>query len=127
MSISSELDREVKLYILSCVDNEGFECLDYWTPCESIPQKIDFLRERFESEFGFRTKQIGRQAACKEWLQGLALSIAYTNYDILELAIKWGSLSKYPSNAECRKILDNYFNFMAAKMVQLFNGYRIPN
>jgi len=59
-------------------------------------------------------------------VDGLAIDIAYTNYDIVELAKKWGSLSDNPTNAECEWITSNYFDFMAAKTIQLFNGYRLP-
>jgi len=70
MSKSTELDRVVKLYILNSIDNGGFESCDYYTACESIPQKIDFLRGCFESYIRSHVKQIGLQAACKNWLMG---------------------------------------------------------
>lgn len=126
MSKSTEIDQSVKRYILSIIDSEGYEDTKYFTQCKSNPQKIDFLRERFNAEYGYRVDQIGRQPACREWLQGLAINIAYTNHDIVELAIEWGSLPKNPPESQIYRTIDNYFNFMAAKIVQLFNGYHVP-
>lgn len=124
MSKSSELDKTVKLYILSCIDASGYQ--------ENEPQttqdKIDFLRDTFYSEKGYTVKQIGEVNAIKEWLQGLptCLHIEFMNYRILELAKLWGSLPENASEKQEDKILENYFNLLSNKICQLFSGYRIP-
>ena len=61
-----------------------------------------------------------------EWLQGLALPIAFYNSDILQLAKDWGSIPHDATEKQEYKILDNYWRFMAAKILQLIDGYRVP-
>lgn len=109
MSKSSELDKNVKLYLLSVIDGD-----------------IDGTRERFESEVRYNIKIRGPQAALTDWLQGLALDIAYNNHEIIELAKQWRSLPESAGEKQEDKILDNYWSFMAVKLMQLFNGYRVP-
>jgi len=48
-----------------------------------------------------------------EWLSGLALNLEYYNLHIVELAVKMGSVDENPSGKMQRKIIDNYWNFMA--------------
>jgi hypothetical protein len=126
MSKSNELDRVVKLYLLSCIDNEGFEDCEYYREFKTNQDKIDFLKGRFYSEHGFLVERIGQQKAVHEWLSGLAIDIVFYNHEIIELAIEWGSLTENSTEYQKDKILDNYWNFMAAKLCQLFNGYRLP-
>ncbi len=124
MSKSSELDKVVKLYLISCITSEGYDVIEPVTNQE----KIDFLRNTFNSEYGFNIARMGEQNALKEWFQGLpsSISVAFYNTDILDLAFKWGSISSTVTESQEQKILDNYFNLLAAKTVQLFNDYRVP-
>ena len=119
MSKSSELDKTAKLYILDCIDSED-ESLT------TIAEKIAYCESRFNSEAGWNIDRIGRQAACTEWLQGLAINIEFSNYEILKLAKQWGSIPNDATERQEDKILDNYWNFMSAKLCQLFDGYRVP-
>ena len=124
MSKSSELDKVVKLYIISCITSEGYNVVEPVTNQE----KIDFLRSTFNNEYGFNIARMGEQNALKEWFQGLpsSISVAFYNTDILDLAFKWGSISSTVTESQEQKILDNYFNLLAAKTCQLFKGYRVP-
>jgi hypothetical protein len=123
MSKSSELDQSIKRYIIANIIADGYEA----NP-ETITEKISFLEETFLSEYGFNIKRYGRQGAVKEWLQGLpsAVSLPYMNCDVITLAIETGGLEPVHTEKQAQKILDNYFNFMAAKICQLFDGYRVP-
>lgn len=123
MSKSSELDRKVKLFILDNIDSDNYE-VSTTTPAE----KMAFLKATFMSEYGWRVTQVGRQEALIDYLQGLpsSVSLPFYYHDIIELAIKWGSLSQAPTDKQADKITDNYWNFMAAKICQLFDGYRVP-
>ena len=123
MSKSSELDQTVKLYILDCVNGDGHNVRLFTTQ-----DKIKFIEETFINENGFFVRTVGRQNAIKSWLQGLpsCLNIEFMNYQILILAETWGSLPPNASEAKQDKILDNYWNFMAAKLCQLFDGYDVP-
>ena len=111
MSKSSELDKTVKQYILGCVNR---------------PDPIEYIRGRFYSECGLRIHQAGRWKAMRGWLQGVSLPIAFSDHEILELARKWGSILPFASEAKEEKIVREYWGFMAAKVLQLLDGYRVP-
>lgn len=85
--------------------------------------KANYVRDRFESEFDFRIKQIGYHNALTEWLQGLAINIEYMNYSIIELAKKWGSIPQNASERIEDKIIDGWFGFMATKIEQYIAKY----
>lgn len=123
MSKSSELDRTAKLYILDCIDNSGFN-----DDTLNTQEKIDFLKETFYSEYKWRIDQMGEQKAMAVYISGLpsSFNIAYSNDDILKLAVKWGSIPEDYTENQAYKIIENWFNFVAAKTCQLFKGFRIP-
>jgi|AntDeeMinimDraft_6_1070357.scaffolds.fasta_scaffold38002_1 hypothetical protein len=124
MSKSSELDQTVKLYIISCIASDGYGVPELITTAD----KIAFVQDCFNKEYGFNIAQVGRQTAVMNWLQGLpsCLNIEFMNYQILILAETWGSLPPNASEKQQDKIIDNYWNFMAAKLCQLFDGYHVP-
>lgn len=123
MGKASELDQIVKRYIIEriCSDSYGEEP-------ETVADKIRFLESTFNSEYGFFIERHGRQEALTQWLQGLpsALNIDFCNSDILDLAVKWGSISENATEFQKDKILDNWFKLLAAKCCQLFDGHRVP-
>lgn len=123
MSKSSEIDQAAKLYILDGIDGSGYD-----VDPQTVAEKIAFLKATFESEYGWAVERQGLQNAVKEWLSGLPSScnIEYRNHAILELAVKWGSLLEDYTEHRADKILENWFNFMASRIVQLFNGYHLP-
>lgn len=118
MSKSSELDRKAKLYILKAVSDQA--------ETDKVLEIVAYIKNRFESEYGWRVAQVGRQSAMIDWLQGLALHIEYRNHKIIELAVQWGSLDENATERAENKILVNYWSFMAAKVLQLIDGYRVP-
>tara|TARA_R100001224_G_scaffold10956_1_gene5595 strand:- start:272 stop:793 length:522 start_codon:yes stop_codon:yes gene_type:complete len=75
--------------------------------------KTSYIFKRFYAEYGWNVEQNGKTKAMTEWLQGLALNIDYTYYDIIQLAIAMGSIDKNASESLKDKVCDNYFNFMA--------------
>ena len=121
MSKSTILDQTVKSYILSTIEDDG-----NGTELNTNAEKCAYLKERFAAEYGWRVNQVGRQTAMIDWLQGLALHIEYMNYQILQLAKEWGSLPDKATPRQEDKILDNYWTFIAAKTLQLIDGYRVP-
>ena len=87
---------------------------------------IEYIGNRFHSEMGWSISSIGEHATMVSWLQGIALDIAYTNSDIINLAVKWGSLDENATEGEQGKILDNYWRLMATKTLQLVHQCRVP-
>ena len=75
--------------------------------------KIKRLFEQFNSECGWRVAQVGKQKAIAYWLSGLPLGITYWNDEMVELAVKFGSIDPNPSDKLKEKVCDNYWSFMA--------------
>jgi len=114
------LDQKAKTYILDCIEYDYEE-----NPLETTEAKIKHLKQRLEQETYIRPNTT-RHSRCEDWLRGVALNIAFMNYDILQLAIKWGSLPEDATERQEDKILYNYWGFMATKILQLVDGYRVP-
>jgi len=104
----TEYKKNYKNYILSTIeeDTEG-------KPIKTEQEKINYIFDRFNSEYGFMVERVGKQKAMTEWLQGLALDIEYWNDNIVPLAIKMGSIDENPSEKLKAKVIDNYWSFMA--------------
>lgn len=100
--------KNYKEYILSCIeeDIEG-------NPITSEADKINYIFDRFNSEYGWRVQQVGKLSAMTDWLQGLALNIEYRNYALIDLAVKLGSIDENPSEKLQEQVCDNYWRFMA--------------
>lgn len=123
MTSKHELDQIVKRYILDHIDGEPYNVVT-----ESPAQKVRFLKECFESEYGWRVRRVGRHQALADWFAGLppACTVDFYNYEILELAKSWGRLPDNPTEAQEQKILDGWFKLVATKACQLIDGYRVP-
>lgn len=116
---SKHLDKLAKDCLISNIDLSSYIEQDI----SEDGEKIAALHEIFNAEYGWRVNQIGKQGAVMDWLQGLptALTIPFYNHEILELAKSWGSIPQDASEKQEDKILANYWNFMAAKLCQLFD------
>jgi hypothetical protein len=104
----TEYKKNYKNYILSTIDDNG-----WGKPLKTDQEKIKYIFNRFNSEYGFMIIRVGKQKAMAEWLSGLALSIEYMNDDIVKLAIEMGSIDENPSEKLKAKVIDNYWSFMA--------------
>ena len=120
MSKSSILDKTVKSYIISCIAWDGYNPQN-----TTYRDKVQFLYDTFISEYSWRVDQVGQVNALRDWLQGLpsSLSIVFYDHDILTLAKSWGSLPEDATEDQEWEILDNYWDFIANKINQLFTKY----
>jgi len=118
------LDKAAKEYIIECISSDGY---DVDIEMSVTTDKLRFLYDTFKAEYGWNIERIGEMAAFREWCMGLpsSFNIAFTNYDILQLAVKWGSIPAQFTDRQADKILSNYWNFMAVKTFQLFKKYKI--
>jgi len=82
-------------------------------PLKTDQEKIKYIFDRFNSEYGFMIERVGKQKAMSEWLSGLALNLEYYYSDIIKLAIKMGSIDENPSEKMQSKICEKYWDFMA--------------
>jgi superoxide dismutase len=104
----TEYKKNYEKYILDCVE---LDCEE--KPIKTDNEKIKYIFNRFNSEFGWNIDRIGKHKAMTEWLSGLALNIEYYNDDIVKLAIKMGSIEENPSEKLQARVIDNYWSFMA--------------
>ena len=104
----TEYKKNYKKYILDCVqlDNEEKEL-------KTDQEKINYIFDRFNSEYGWNIERVGKFKAMSEWLSGLALPIEYYYNDIVKLAIKMGSIDENPSDKLRARVEQGYFDFMA--------------
>ena len=104
----TEYKKNYKNYILSTIETDGED-----KPLKTEKEKIDYIFNRFNSEYGFMIERVGEQKALAEWLSGLALDIEYYDDAVVDLAIKLGSINSDPSNKLRTQVSQNYWNFMA--------------
>ena len=104
----TEYKKNYKNYILSTIEEDG-----EGKPLTTESEKINYIFDRFNSEYGFMIERVGKQKAIAEWLQGLALDIEYYYNDIVNLAVKMGSINPNPSDQLRSKVEQNYWSFMA--------------
>ena len=128
MSKSSELDKKAKLYLLDAMRShlEGYDFTIEDIEAMNFKEVATHTRLIFIHEYSWQLERYGVTKALTEWLQGLALPIDYNYYDIIQLAKDWGSIPENATEKQEEKICDNYWSFMANKLNQLFDGYRVP-
>tara|TARA_R110002020_G_scaffold201607_1_gene404313 strand:- start:54 stop:443 length:390 start_codon:yes stop_codon:yes gene_type:complete len=104
----TEYKKNYKKYILDCVqlDGEGEQL-------KTDQEKINYIFNKFNSEYDWNIERIGKYKAMSEWLSGLALPIAFYHYDILELAVNMGSIDSNPSDKIIQTVQSRYYDFMA--------------
>ena len=104
----TEYKKNYKNYILSTIEEDG-----EGKAITTESKKIDYIFDRFNSEYGFMIERVGKYKAMSEWLSGLALDIEFYYDDIVKLAIKMGSIDKNPSDKLISKVEQGYWDFMA--------------
>ena len=97
-----------KKYILSTIETGIND-----EPLKTDQEKIKYIFDRFNSEYGFMINRVGKYKAMSEWLSGLALDLEYYYSDIIKLAIKMGSIDENPSEKMQSKVCEKYWDFMA--------------
>lgn len=126
MSPRTEVNLKYENYILDSISADGYDVPEPKTPKE----KLQFLYDRFISEYWDNNQSVqrmGKQNAFKEWIQGLpsSFNIEFSNYNILQLAKRMGSLPQNATEKQEDRVLENYWNFMANKTFQAFRKYDV--
>ena len=106
----------IRQYILDCID-EGLEGEDLTTD----QGKIQYLRERFNSEYRWMIQRVGKIKACREWLLGLALNVDYSYYDIEQRLKLWGILDGTESEKKLDAEIDLYWDRLASGIVYMID------
>jgi hypothetical protein len=121
MKLSQKTHDLYNQYLLDSIDFSGYELE---IKLKTNQQLINQLFKTFEKEGGWQVDRIGFAPALTEWLSGLpsCINIDFANYDILERAKKYGSLAPGATEKDQDKLLSNYWDFMANKLIKLHNG-----
>ena len=101
--------KNYKKYILECLKTE--DCFIDKQPTDE--ELIDYLFDRFNSEYRRSIERQGKQKALTDWLQGLAIHIPFYYEDIINLAIEMGSIDENPNEKLKERVCENYWSFMA--------------
>ena len=104
----TEYKKNYKKYILNTIETGLND-----EPLKTDQEKIKYLFDRFNSEYGWNIERVGKKKAMTDWLQGLALNIEYWNDAIIPLAKKMGSIEENPSEKLQARVIQNYWSFMA--------------
>ena len=109
----------IKSYLLSVLE----DC-DHDLENPTQVEVIKYYERRFHSEYDFMIKRVGKQAALREWLLGLALDVEYTYFDIEQLLLSWGVLDGTETEGKLAKELDFYWDRLACNLIKLFNSVK---
>jgi hypothetical protein len=124
MRLSSDQNKKYKEFILNSIIDDPRE-LGYnfnFNKSSNINQsKIDFFFSQFYKEYQWQIVRIGELKALIEYLQGLpsTIHLPIYYYDIIQLAKKFESIPENASEKETSKICENFYNFIANKLIQL--------
>tara|TARA_Y100001973_G_C5139858_1_gene302360 strand:+ start:593 stop:955 length:363 start_codon:yes stop_codon:yes gene_type:complete len=116
----------IKQYLINSITLDGYtdeNGNEYNEANMTDGEKITAAKRNFESEMGWLIERSGQHRACVDWLSGLCstVSIAFNYSDIIELAYKTGGLKEGDNEKREDYICENYFPYMATKLLQLFN------
>ena len=124
MKLTAKQNKKYDKYIMSCLcDNPrelGYDW-DFKKSSNIETSKIDFFFYNFIDTQNWNIIRKGQLNALTEYLQGLpsGIDIPFMNYDILELAKKFGSIPNNATEKQEYDILENYWRFIANKLIQL--------
>ena len=104
----TEYKKNYKNYILSTIEEDG-----EGKPLTTDREKINYIFDRFNSEYGFMVERVGKQKAISEWLSGLALDLPFYYNEIVDLAVEMGSIEPNPNDKLRERVEQGYWDFMA--------------
>ena len=121
MRLSQETHNLYNNYLLESLDFDGFDL----PKAKTNKDLINLFFGVFNSEMGYSISRIGEYKALVEYLSGLpsCINIDFDNHSIIERAKKYGSLIDNASESDEDKLLNNYWHFMANKLIVLKNGF----
>ena len=84
-------------------------------------KKLDYLINVFKKESNFNNQTQSFQTAFSYWLSGLpsVINLPFYNHEIIELAVKMGSLDKNHTEQQSDRVINNYYNFMAFMVLDM--------
>ena len=124
MRLSSDQNKKYNEFILGAIIDDPKELgysFNFSKSSNKNQSKLDFFFNQFYKEYQWQIVRKGEMYALIEYLQGLPSTIHLPIYynEIIELATEHGSLSKDSSEKDQMKICENFYNFIANKLIQL--------
>lgn len=117
---SKEFNKLAFDYLLNAIDCEGYDL----NPLPSTDrEKLQHVANCFFNEVYKWQINKNVQDVLMEWFMGLpsCINIDFENYKIIEIAKKWGSLPENATERQEDKIIENWFNLIAFKLIQLWH------
>ena len=105
----------IKAYLVTVLASEDHGLVN---PTEK--ELFSYAKQRLTGEYDHVIATQGLQAACREWLQGLALNVEYTYYEIEQLLLSWGVLVGHETESKIDKELDMYWDRLACNLIKNF-------
>ena len=103
---TSEVNNKIKKYIIECAQNEESGTTE--------TEIITYLKNRFNSEYGYMVKRIGFVNSIKEWLRGLAINCDFYTVDCVAHVFDWLEYTEEEKeNADFDKLDDKYWHLLA--------------
>lgn len=89
-------------------------------PLTDPEEKVKYIFRRFYSEKSYEIQRLKDEfRVMVDWLQGLALPLPFTHYDILEVAKSLGILDLNPTEHEEEIVLARHWKFLARNIFDI--------
>lgn len=120
------LKKQIKEYIVNSINDAGYEVI---SEDATIKEKLQFIADNFKQEAFYennlRRFRNNKADIIADHLQGLPsyIDIEFSNYNILQLAKKWGFTLDTEKKED--KFLDSYWTRISQNIMELFKKYDI--
>lgn len=120
---SKEFNAKMYAYILECINSEDIDFRD-------DKDKLAFLSVQFDAEHNHaynKKRYPNLQNRLADWFRGVpsCFNIDFANHRIIEIAKEFGSLANDATDKQEDKVLENWFNLVAFKVLQLAKKHNI--
>ena len=102
--------KNYETFILDCIEEDYNNNI-----LTERDDKVSFVFDCLNKEYGHEIRRRGERGALAEYLSGLpsCCSLPCYNGEVIDLAIKMGSIDPDPSDKLISTVLENYWSFMA--------------
>jgi len=120
MKLTKENKTQIKNYILESINGENYN-----TEFKTETEKLKFVLNCFNIEYGVNIKRLGLYRTFSEYLRGLpsCFNIDFYNHKILELAYDWGQDTTNKKQRD--KIISQWFDFITNQFFKICKSYKI--
>lgn len=116
--------KALRAEVIERIDFDGYETHDGhpYSP-KTDDDKIIMLVNQAMQEVDFEFKRKGMMGGLSYWLSGLPSCIDLPIYygQILEFAVKIGSIPANYTEKQGERVCQNFYNFMASNILQMYN------